>query len=125
MGAQSRRGRLGRASRHDVDRGPRRVAGERIYRSRRFKDVRFVVGSLTVARKVASNSLADCVRSRYVLGVKTVFWLGSTVAKKHRRLLLAKLERLGRRVISGIQLSATVTRLELDPVLGIAQSVTS
>jgi hypothetical protein len=83
--------------------GPRRVVGERIYKSRTFADVRFVVGSLTIARKVASNTLADRVRARYVLALKTAFWLGSTAFKKQRRLLPAPVERLGRRVLRAIQ----------------------
>jgi MMP 1-O-methyltransferase len=83
--------------------GPRKVVGPEIYRSRRFKDVRFVVGSTTVARKVAHNSFADRVRNRYVLGVKTAFWLGSSALKKQRRLLPKPIERLGRRVLRAIQ----------------------
>jgi MMP 1-O-methyltransferase len=83
--------------------GPREVVGQRIYRSRRFKDLRFVVGSTTVARKVQENSLLDRARSRYVLGVKTVFWLVSSVLKKHRRLLPASVERLGRRLPRAMQ----------------------
>jgi MMP 1-O-methyltransferase len=82
--------------------GPRRVVGERIYRSREFKDVRFVVGSTTIARKVARNSIADRLRARYVLAVKTAFWLGSTAVKKQRRLLPKPVERLGRRVLRAI-----------------------
>ena len=90
---------------HDTTwtRGPRHVVGERIYRSRTFKDVQFVVGSTTVARKVAQNTLRDRVRARYVLGVKTAFWLASTVLKKQRRLLPKPVERLGRRVLRAIQ----------------------
>jgi len=83
--------------------GPRKVVGPAIYRSRRFKDVRFVVGSMTVGRKVDGNSLPDRLRGRYVLGVKTAFWLVSTVLKKRRRLLPKPVERLGRRVLKGIQ----------------------
>jgi predicted O-methyltransferase YrrM len=83
--------------------GPRRVVGERIYRSRQFADVRFVVGSLTVARNVTANTLADRARARYVLGLKTAFWLGSTALKKQRRLLPRPVERLGRRVLRVIQ----------------------
>jgi MMP 1-O-methyltransferase len=90
---------------HDTTwtRGPRKVVGHAIYRSRRFKDARFVVGSLTVARKVESNSLADRVRNRYVLGVKTAFWVGSSALKKQRRLLPKPVERLGRRFLRAIQ----------------------
>ena len=83
--------------------GPRKVVGQAIYRSRRFKDVEFVVGSMTVARKVPANALRDRVRSRYVLGVKTAFWLGSSVLKKQRRLLPKRVERLGRRALKAIQ----------------------
>ena len=83
--------------------GPRKVVAQAIYRSRRFKDVEFVVGSTTVARKVERNSLGDRARSRYVLGVKTAFWLGSFALKKQRRLLPKPVERLGRRVLRAIQ----------------------
>jgi MMP 1-O-methyltransferase len=83
--------------------GPRKVVGQGVYRSRAFKDVRFVVGSLTVARKVARNSVPDRLRARYVLAVKTAFWLGSTALKKQRRLLPKSVERLGRRVLRAIQ----------------------
>jgi MMP 1-O-methyltransferase len=79
--------------------GPRKVVGPAIYRSRRFKDARFVVGSTTVARKVERNGFADRARNRYVLGVKTAFWLGSTALKKQRRLLPKPVERLGRRLL--------------------------
>jgi predicted O-methyltransferase YrrM len=83
--------------------GPRKVVGHAVYRSRRFKDVRFVVGSTTVARKVAGNSMVDRVRNRYVLGVKTAFWLGSSALKKQRGFLPKRVERLGRRVFKAIQ----------------------
>ncbi len=36
--------------------GPRKVVAEKIFGSRQFKDVRFVIGSTTVARKVAENT---------------------------------------------------------------------
>jgi predicted O-methyltransferase YrrM len=83
--------------------GPRKVVGQAIYRSRRFKDVEFVVGSTTVARKVVRNSVVDRARSRYVLGVKTAFWLGSSALKKQRGLLPKPVERLGRRLLKAIQ----------------------
>src|SRR5919198_4029849 len=83
--------------------GPRRVVGESIYRGRAFKDVRFVVGSMTVARRVAANALPDRLRARYVLAVKTLFWLGSSALKKQRRLLPKPVERLGRRLLRAIQ----------------------
>jgi hypothetical protein len=62
-----------------------------------------VVGSLTVARKVERNSFRDRARNRSVLGVKTAFWLGSSVVKKQRRLLPKPVERLGRRLFRSIQ----------------------
>jgi len=83
--------------------GPRKVVGHAIYRSRRFKDVKFVVGSTTVARRVGRNTLADRAHNRYVLGVKTAFWLGSSALKKQRRLLPAPVERLGRKLLKSIQ----------------------
>ena len=83
--------------------GPRKVVGHAIYRSRRFKDARFVVGSTTVARKVLHNTLADRARNRYVLGVKTAFWVGSSAMKKQRRLLPKQVERFGRRMLKAIQ----------------------
>jgi predicted O-methyltransferase YrrM len=83
--------------------GPRKVVGDAVYRSKRFKDLRFVVGSTTVARKVPGNSLADRARNRYVLGVKTAFWLGSSVLKRQRKLLPKPVERLGRRFLRAIQ----------------------
>ncbi|MFL6010770.1 MAG: class I SAM-dependent methyltransferase [Gaiellaceae bacterium] len=90
---------------HDTTwtKGPRKVVSHAIYRSQRFKDARFVVGSTTVARKVEQNSLADRARNRYVLGVKTAFWLGSSALKKQRRLLPKPVERFGRRVLKAIQ----------------------
>jgi MMP 1-O-methyltransferase len=83
--------------------GPRKVVGHGVYRSHRFKDARFVVGSLTVARRVRENSVVDRARNRYVLGVKTVFWLGSSALKKQRRLLPKSVERFGRRALRAIQ----------------------
>jgi predicted O-methyltransferase YrrM len=83
--------------------GPRKVVGQGVYRSRRFKDARFVVGSTTVARKVERNTIADRARNRYVLSIKTAFWLGSSALKKQRRLLPQRVERFGRRVLKAIQ----------------------
>jgi len=83
--------------------GVRRVVDRSIYRSRGFKDHRFVVGSTSIARKVAQNSATDRARARYVLGVKTAFWLVSTVLKKQRKLLPKPVERLGRRLVGRVQ----------------------
>jgi hypothetical protein len=52
---------------------------------------------------VGENSLADRARKRYVLGVKTAFWLGSSVVKKQRKLLPKPVERIGRRFLKAIQ----------------------
>lgn len=83
--------------------GPRKVVGPAIYRSRRFKDTRFVAGSTTIARKVAQNAFADRVRNRYVLGVKTAFWLGTVPLRKQRQLVPEPVERLARRFLKAIQ----------------------
>jgi predicted O-methyltransferase YrrM len=83
--------------------GARKLVGQAIYRGRGFKDVRFVVGSTTIAQKVPRATLADRARSRYVLGVKTAFWLGSSALKKQRRLLPKPVERFGRRLLRVIQ----------------------
>jgi predicted O-methyltransferase YrrM len=83
--------------------GPRKVVGQTVYRGRVFKDVKFVVGSLTVGRKVGRNALPDRLHNRYVLAVKTAFWLGSSALKKQRRLLPKPVERLGRRFLRAIQ----------------------
>ncbi len=83
--------------------GPRKVVSEYVLRSRRFKDARFVIGSTTIARKVDGNSLADRMRSRYVIVLKASFALVSAVLKRRRGLVPARLERAGRRVLGSIQ----------------------
>jgi hypothetical protein len=50
-----------------------------------------------------TNTLADRLRNRYVLGVKTAFWLGSSAVKKNRALLPDRIEQLGRKVLRAIQ----------------------
>jgi predicted O-methyltransferase YrrM len=55
--------------------GPRRVVEEKVFRSRRFRNVRFV-DSMTVAEKVADNTAADRLRNRYVLLVKDMYDVG-------------------------------------------------
>ena len=52
--------------------GPRRVVEENVFKSHRFRNVRFV-DSMTVAEKVAQNTAADRLRNRYVLLVKDVY----------------------------------------------------
>jgi MMP 1-O-methyltransferase len=85
---------------HDTtwDEGPKRVAEELVFRSGKFKDVRFVVGSTTVGRKAAQTSFADRVRAHYVLGVKRSFELGTGLLRSHRKLLPKPLERGARKL---------------------------
>jgi predicted O-methyltransferase YrrM len=79
--------------------GPKRVVEERIYRSRQFKDVRFVFGSTTVARKVRENTAADRLRARYSLALKR----GFEFAYRARRRVPAPVTRAGRRVLKAIR----------------------
>ena len=83
--------------------GPRRAASERVYRSTDFRGHRFVIGSLTVAQKVARNSWRDRLRSRYVLAVKTLFGGATALLKKRRHLLPQRVEVAGRRLWRAIQ----------------------
>jgi predicted O-methyltransferase YrrM len=78
--------------------GVRRVVAEKIYGSREFTDVRFVIGSTTVARKVAENSFGDRLHARRVQATKAVFGTVTRVVKKKRDWLPAPVERAGRRV---------------------------
>jgi MMP 1-O-methyltransferase len=78
--------------------GVRRVVAEKIYRSRDFKDVRFVIGSTTVARKVSENTLRDRLQARRVQATKAVFGAVTTPLKKRRSWLPSPVERAGRRV---------------------------
>ena len=81
--------------------GPRRVADELIFKSRRFKDARYVFSSTTVATKVAENTAADRLRNRFALLVKRSVVLTRRVADKDR--LPPSVQRLGRRVLRKIQ----------------------
>jgi predicted O-methyltransferase YrrM len=78
--------------------GVRRVVAEKIYASRHFKDVRFVIGSTTVARKVAENTLRDRLHARRVQATKAVFGAVTRILRKKRSWLPSPLERAGRRV---------------------------
>jgi MMP 1-O-methyltransferase len=78
--------------------GPRKVVAEKIFSSRHFRDVRFVIGSTTVAQKVARNTVYDRVHARRVQAMKAVFGAVTRVVKKKREWLPAPLERAGRRV---------------------------
>lgn len=78
--------------------GVRRVVAEKIYGSRGFSDVRFVIGSTTVARKVASNTARDRLHARRVQATKRVFGTVTSVVKRKRGWLPGPVERAGRRV---------------------------
>ena len=78
--------------------GPRRVAADYLFRSRQFKDVRFVIGSTSMGRKVGANLLRDRVRARYVLAVKTLFGWLTSLARGKRELIPKPLERAARRL---------------------------
>jgi predicted O-methyltransferase YrrM len=85
---------------HDTTRpfpGSKRVAEERVYRSRRFRDVRFVYSTMTVGQKVAANTLEDRIQARRALYTKKLFELVVPV----RDHIPESLERLGRRALRG------------------------
>jgi MMP 1-O-methyltransferase len=86
---------------HDTTwhRGPRRVVGRNLYRSRSFRAVRFVRGSMSMGRKVPRNTAADRAHARVQLAKKTVFWLATLPAQKVRRFLPKPIRRRGRRLI--------------------------
>jgi len=52
--------------------GPKRVVEEFVYRSRNFRNTKFV-DSITFAEKVVQNSLQDRVRNIYVLSLKNLY----------------------------------------------------
>jgi MMP 1-O-methyltransferase len=78
--------------------GVRRVVAEKIFGSHEFKDVRFVIGSTTVARKVSRNTLRDRLHARRVQAAKAVFGAVTAVVRKRRGWLPSRVERAGRRV---------------------------
>jgi len=80
--------------------GVRRVVAEQIYASRQFRDVRFVIGSTTVARKVFENTARDRLHARRVQATKRVFGAVTSVLKKKRGWLPGPVERVGRRMFN-------------------------
>jgi len=78
--------------------GVRKVVADKVYSSRQFKDVRFVIGSTTIARKVAANTARDRLHARRVQATKAVFGAGTRLLKKKRSWLPPPVERAGRRV---------------------------
>jgi MMP 1-O-methyltransferase len=78
--------------------GVRKVVAEKIYASRTFRDVRFVIGSTTIASKVAHNTPYDRLHARRVQAMKAIFGSVTRVLKKRRGWLPGPVERAGRRV---------------------------
>jgi predicted O-methyltransferase YrrM len=78
--------------------GPRKVVAEKIFGSHQFRDVRFVIGSTTVAQKVAHNTPYDRLHARRVQASKAIFGAVSRVVKRWRGWLPTSLERAGRRI---------------------------
>ncbi len=78
--------------------GVRKVMAEKIFSSREFRDVRFVIGSTTIASKVERNTAYDRLHARRVQATKAVFGSVSRVLKKKRGWLPGPVERAGRRV---------------------------
>jgi predicted O-methyltransferase YrrM len=78
--------------------GPRKVVAEKIFGSHQFRDVRFVIGSTTIAQKVAHNTPYDRLHARRVQAAKAIFGALSRFLKQRREWLPAGLERVGRRV---------------------------
>jgi len=87
---------------HDTTwhRGVRKVVAEKIYGSRQFRDVRFVVGSTTIAQKVASNTPYDRLHARRVQLMKAIFGAVTSLVRKKRKWLPKPVERAGRRVFN-------------------------
>jgi predicted O-methyltransferase YrrM len=86
---------------HDTTlwKGPKRVVEESVYRSTTFKDVRFVFGSTTVAKKVPRNTAADRLRARYSLALKRGFEL----AYRARRHVPEQAQVAARRLLKAIR----------------------
>lgn len=54
--------------------GPKKVVADCVYKSKHFKDVKFV-DTITFARKVNQNTLKDRIKNRYVLLLKNSYEL--------------------------------------------------
>jgi predicted O-methyltransferase YrrM len=78
--------------------GPRKVVAEKIFGSRQFAGVRFVIGSTTIARKVEGNSVRDRLHARRVQATKAVFGAVTSVMRKKRNWVPTSVERAGRRI---------------------------
>jgi MMP 1-O-methyltransferase len=78
--------------------GPRKLVAEKIFGSHQFRDVRFVLGSTTVAQKVAHNTPYDRLHARRVQAMKAIFGATTRLLRRRRGWLPAPVERAGRRV---------------------------
>lgn len=79
--------------------GPKRVSEELMYRSREFRDVKFVFSSTTVGTKVRANTAADRLKNRYSLLVKNAF----EVAAKAKSRIPAPVATAGRKLLRRLQ----------------------
>ncbi len=60
---------------------PKKVVAECVYKSKHFKDVKFI-DSLTFAQKVEQNTLKDRIKNRYVLLLKNLYEFAYKFASK-------------------------------------------
>jgi predicted O-methyltransferase YrrM len=81
--------------------GPRRVADEMVFKSRHFKNARFVFSSTSFGTKVPENTAIDRARNRYSLTVKKGVELSRKVFDKDR--VPAPLQAAGRKVLRRMQ----------------------
>lgn len=67
---------------HDtiVGYGPKRVVIDYLYKSKHFKNVRFV-GSITYGQKVRNNSLKDKIKNRYMLLLRNLYEFGTKLPR--------------------------------------------
>lgn len=76
--------------------GPKRVVTNHLYKSKYFKNVRFV-GSVTAGEKVEQNSLRDRVKNRYVLLLKHGYEFS------HKISLPKPIRIIGRKIVNLLQ----------------------
>ena len=81
--------------------GVKQVAEEEMYRSPRFKDVRFVFSTMTVGRKVGATTAVDRARNTASMLVMRGVRLAMRLKAKER--IPQPLQRAGRRVLRGIR----------------------
>ena len=81
--------------------GPRRVAEEMVFKSRHFKNARFVFSSTSLGTKVPENTSVDRARNRYSLVVKKGVELSRKVFDKDR--LPTPLQAAGRKALRRLQ----------------------